>query len=48
METAYGEVKHENGKAVVVNVRRYTAEQVNPPDGMQSAAWIKNDLKPVQ
>lgn len=47
MDTAYGEVKHEQGKAVVTKIRRYTAEQVNPPDGMQSDAWIKNDLKPV-
>lgn len=47
MDTAYGEVKHEQGKAVVTNVRRYTAEQVNPPDGMQSEAWIKNELKPA-
>jgi branched-chain amino acid transport system substrate-binding protein len=47
MDTTYGEVKHEQGKAVVTNVRSYTAEQVNPPDGMQSEAWIKNDLKPA-
>jgi branched-chain amino acid transport system substrate-binding protein len=47
MDTAYGEVKHEGGKAGVTNVRRYKADEVNPPDGMQSEAWIKNDLKPA-
>lgn len=47
MDTAYGEVKHDKGKAVVTNIRRYKAEDVNPPDGMQSEAWIKNDLKPA-
>ena len=30
----------------VVNVKRYPAEQVLPPDGVKSADWIKTALKP--
>jgi branched-chain amino acid transport system substrate-binding protein len=45
METVYGQTKMEGGKLTVVNVKRYPAEQVNPPDGVKSSDWIKNGFK---
>ena len=45
METAYGQTKLVNGKLTLVNVKRYPAEQVNPPEGVKSAVWIKNGFK---
>jgi branched-chain amino acid transport system substrate-binding protein len=45
METAYGTTKLQNGKLTVVNVKRYPAEQVNPPEGVKAADWIKNGFK---
>ena len=45
METVYGTTKVQGGKLTVTNVKRYPAEQVNPPDGVKSADWIKNGFK---
>ena len=45
METVYGQTKIEGGKLTVVNVKRYPAEQVNPPDGVKAADWIKSGFK---
>jgi len=45
METVYGQTKLDKGKLTVVNVKRYSAEQVNPPEGIKSADWIKNGFK---
>ena len=45
METAYGQTKLEGGKLTVTNVKRYPAEQVNPPEGVKSADWIKSGFK---
>jgi branched-chain amino acid transport system substrate-binding protein len=45
METAYGQTKMAGGKLTVVNVKRYPAEQVNPPEGVKSADWIKSGFK---
>ena len=45
METAYGQTKLVGGKITLVNVKRYPAEQVNPPEGVKSADWIKNGFK---
>ena len=45
METAYGTTKLVNGKLTLVNVKRYPAEKVNPPENMKSADWIKNGFK---
>jgi branched-chain amino acid transport system substrate-binding protein len=45
METAYGQSKRVGGKLTLVNVKRYPAEQVNPPEGVKSADWIKNGFK---
>jgi branched-chain amino acid transport system substrate-binding protein len=45
METAYGTTRLEGGKLTLTNVKRYPAEQVNPPDGVKSGDWIKNGFK---
>ena len=45
METVYGQTKLVNGKVTMVNVKRYPAEKVNPPEGVKSADWIKNGFK---
>jgi branched-chain amino acid transport system substrate-binding protein len=45
METVYGTTKLVNGKLTLVNVKRYPAEKVNPPEGVKSADWIKNGFK---
>jgi len=45
METAYGQTKLVNGKLQLVNVKRYPAEVVNPPEGVKSADWIKSGFK---
>lgn len=45
METAYGMTRNVGGKLTMVNVRRYPAEAVNPPEGVKSADWIKGGFK---
>ena len=44
--TAYGTTKLVNGQVTVVNIKRYPAERVQPPDGMASSEWIKAGMKP--
>ncbi|MGH8661281.1 MAG: ABC transporter substrate-binding protein, partial [Burkholderiales bacterium] len=39
-EMAYGRFKLQGGKPTVVDVVRYPAECVNPPDGVASEQWI--------
>jgi branched-chain amino acid transport system substrate-binding protein len=45
MDTAYGESKYVNGKLEIVNIKRYPAETVNPPEGVKSTDWIKSGFK---
>ena len=45
METAYGMTKVVNGQMTVTNVKRFPADQVNPPEGVKSTDWIKNGFK---
>lgn len=45
METVYGQTKVVDGQMTVTNVRRFPAEQVNPPEGIKSTDWIKNGFK---
>ena len=45
METAYGMTKRVGGKLTMVNVKRYPAEVVNPPEGVKSGDWIKGGFK---
>jgi branched-chain amino acid transport system substrate-binding protein len=40
--TAYGMTKLVGGKLTITNVTRYSAEQVNPPEGVRSEDWIKS------
>lgn len=44
-ETAYGMTKLVNGQMTITNVKRFPAEQVNPPEGIKSSDWIKNGFK---
>ena len=46
--TAYGVTKLVNGQVTVVNIKRYPAERVQPPDGMMSPDWIKAGMKPLK
>lgn len=43
--TAYGRIKHVNGKTEFVDVEHFTAEQVTPPEGVKSEDWIKSGFK---
>jgi branched-chain amino acid transport system substrate-binding protein len=43
--TAYGTTKLVNGTVTVVNIKRYPAERVQPPDGVSSPDWIKAGMK---
>jgi branched-chain amino acid transport system substrate-binding protein len=45
-EAVYGTVKNVNGKVTFVDVRRYPADKVLPPEGVKSADWIKTSLRP--
>ena len=45
MENAIGTVRSSGGELRIVDVKRYPAERINPPEGMKSEAWIKSGLK---
>jgi branched-chain amino acid transport system substrate-binding protein len=45
MDAAVGTTKVEGGELKIVDVARYSADKVNPPDGVKSEAWIKSGLK---
>ena len=45
MDAAVGTTKVENGQLTIVDIARYPADKVTPPDGMKSEAWIKSGLK---
>jgi branched-chain amino acid transport system substrate-binding protein len=45
IDNAVGVTKHEGGQLKVVDIVRYPAEKVNPPEGVKSEAWIKSALK---
>jgi branched-chain amino acid transport system substrate-binding protein len=45
--TVYGTAKTVGGKLTFVKVKQYPASQVNPPEGMKSADWIRTALKPA-
>jgi branched-chain amino acid transport system substrate-binding protein len=45
MENAIGTVRAQGGELRVVDIKRYPAEKINPPEGMKSEAWIKSGLK---
>jgi len=41
-DTAYGMTKSVDGRLTIINVTRYAAEQVNPPEGVKSEDWIRS------
>jgi branched-chain amino acid transport system substrate-binding protein len=45
MENAIGTTKTVGGQLTIVDVKRYPAERVNPPEGVKSEAWIKSGFK---
>jgi branched-chain amino acid transport system substrate-binding protein len=45
METVYGRTRLVGGKITMVDVKRYPAEKVTPPEGVKSADWIKAGFK---
>jgi branched-chain amino acid transport system substrate-binding protein len=40
--TAYGMTKRVGGKTVITEVIHYSADEVNPPDGVRSEDWIRS------
>ncbi len=45
MENAIGTARTVGGQLTIVDVKRYPAERVNPPEGVKSEAWIKSGFK---
>ena len=45
MDAAVGTTKVEGGQLKIVDIERYPADKVNPPDDVKSEAWIKSSLK---
>ncbi|HEU0202781.1 MAG TPA: ABC transporter substrate-binding protein, partial [Burkholderiaceae bacterium] len=45
MDTAIGTAKNVNGQLQIVDIKRYPADKVNPPEGVKSEAWIKSGFK---
>jgi branched-chain amino acid transport system substrate-binding protein len=45
MDAAVGTTKVEGGQLKIVDIARYSANKVTPPDGVKSEAWIKSGLK---
>lgn len=43
--TTIGTVKNVDGKITYVDLRHFTADEVNPPEGVKSIDWINNGLK---
>lgn len=45
MDNAIGTARSVGGELRIVDVKRYPADQVNPPEGAKSEAWIKSGFK---
>ena len=45
MDNAIGTAKTVSGQLTIVDVKRYPAARVNPPEGVKSEAWIKSGFK---
>lgn len=43
--TAYGMTKRVGGKTTITDIVRYSAEEVNPPEGVRSEDWIRSGFK---
>jgi branched-chain amino acid transport system substrate-binding protein len=46
MDVAVGTARTVGGELRIVDIKRYPADQVNPPEGVKSEAWIKSGFKP--
>lgn len=44
-EYAYGQYKRVNGQPTIVNIKRFKAEEIMPPDGAKTADWITAGFK---
>jgi branched-chain amino acid transport system substrate-binding protein len=44
-DVAFGTVKHVGGQLQIVDIKRYPADQANPPEGVKSEAWLKSGFK---
>jgi hypothetical protein len=45
MDNAIGMTKAAGGQLTIVNVKRYPADRITPPEGSKSEAWIKSGFK---
>jgi branched-chain amino acid transport system substrate-binding protein len=45
MDVAVGTAKTVGGELRIVDIKRYPADQVNPPEGAKSEAWIRSGMK---
>lgn len=45
MDNAIGTTKVVDGKLTLVNVKRYPADKINPPEGVKSEEWLKSGFK---
>ena len=45
MENAIGTARTVGGELRIVDIKRYPADRVNPPEGTKSEAWIKSGMK---
>jgi branched-chain amino acid transport system substrate-binding protein len=45
MDNAIGTAKTVGGELKIVDVQRYPAERINPPEGAKSESWIKSGFK---
>jgi len=45
MDNAIGTAKTVGGELRIVDIKRYPADRVNPPEGTKSEAWIKSGFK---
>ncbi len=43
--TAYGVTKNVDGKVTIVDVKRYEASRITPPEGTKSEDWIRTGFK---
>jgi branched-chain amino acid transport system substrate-binding protein len=45
MDVAIGTAKTVGGELQIVDIKRYPAAEVNPPEGVKSEAWIRSGMK---
>ncbi|MGH8691941.1 MAG: ABC transporter substrate-binding protein, partial [Burkholderiales bacterium] len=45
MDNAIGTARTVGGQFQIVDIKRYPADRVNPPEGVKSEAWIKSGFK---